>query len=184
LPFAAARLILSAAALTHNRRPCRRSSRAGLNSKPDKAALSIIMDLSPEQYNVIRRRVAADSPSPLCAYGLWLFFGFSGAHRFYLGGKKSGFALPALALGGLILAGLGIAFGGTPLDGLFYTPGLNDILRSSQSRSGLLLFGGGAALLMALLCCWAADIFAIAPAIARIRAQKQRYILNFYHKER
>jgi len=140
------------------------------------------MYLSPEQQILIRKHVAADSPSPAMAYGLWLVFGLFGAHYFYLRRAICGFARFIAAFFGLVLVGLGIAFGGTPADGLFYEPSLSDILRSSQSGYGLLLFYSGAAIFAGLIIWWLADAFFIRRFIQRIRARKQQNIIAFYQQ--
>ncbi len=48
----------------------------------------------------------AQKKSIVAAYVLWLFFGFLGLHRFYLGHTGSGVAQLLLAFGGFVSGGL------------------------------------------------------------------------------
>ena len=56
---------------------------------------------------------AAHKKSLVLAYLAWLFFGVFGVHRFYLGRRKTAFAMLALAIGpfviGFLLGFLGLA---------------------------------------------------------------------------
>lgn len=61
------------------------------------------MALTTEDQMLIEQRVTNDGPSAGVAWLLWLFLGFLGAHRFYLGRTGSGIALLLLTL---VLVGL------------------------------------------------------------------------------
>lgn len=49
------------------------------------------MALTDGQLTYVEQRVSNDGPSAGVAWLLWIFLGFLGAHRFYLGRKLSGF---------------------------------------------------------------------------------------------
>lgn len=44
----------------------------------------------------VEKRIANERSSAIVAYGLWVFFGFFGAHRLYLGRWASGLMMLAL----------------------------------------------------------------------------------------
>ena len=46
----------------------------------------------------VERYVDTHTKKPFVAYALWFFLGWFGAHRFYAGRVKSGFAMIALSL--------------------------------------------------------------------------------------
>jgi len=60
------------------------------------------MTLTSSQLMLIEQRVTNDGPSSTVAWLLWLFLGFLGAHRFYLGRTGTGI-LMLLTLGGLFV---------------------------------------------------------------------------------
>lgn len=138
------------------------------------------MDLSPEQQMLITHRARADSPSPAAAYSLWLLFGFFGGHRFYLRCKASGAIIAAATISAMLLLGLGLIYGGTPIDGLFYRPSVSDILRSSQSALGKGLFYAGASLCLAVLAGWALDAVFISRIIQSRRAANRQKLTRFF----
>lgn len=53
-----------------------------------------------DRHVYVEQRIANDRKSAIVAYALWFFFGFFGAHRFYLGRWPSGLAM-------LFLLGIG-----------------------------------------------------------------------------
>lgn len=63
---------------------------------------SMTMDRVSAQYDIEKK-------SPLVAYLLWLFLGYVGAHRFYLGRPLSGFLM--LVLAGVTLLLTTLSFG-------------------------------------------------------------------------
>jgi TM2 domain-containing membrane protein YozV len=70
------------------------------------------MALSTQQQMLVEQRLTNDRKSTGTAYVLWLFVGFLGGHRFYLGRSGSGVAQLVLTiLGWLTLVfGIGLLF--------------------------------------------------------------------------
>jgi len=138
------------------------------------------MPLTPEQKILISRRAQADSPSPAIAYAFWTCLGLFGGHRFYLGYILYGAAMAGLSCFALALMGGAIAYGGTPLDGVFFEPDVDDILRASQSYWGAVVFYLGLAALLGALGWWLADIFALSDIISRRREAAAAALTSFY----
>ena len=57
--------------------------------------------MTPEQMMAVESKVANDGKSPLLAFVIWFFFGWLGAHRFYL--NKEGGAFQALGVFGALI---------------------------------------------------------------------------------
>ena len=60
------------------------------------------MTLSTEQQILIEQRVTNEAKSTVVAYVLWVFLGWFGAHRFYLGRTNSAIAMLALSIVGFM----------------------------------------------------------------------------------
>lgn len=138
------------------------------------------MILSKEQKFLIRNRAETDSPSFTAAYSFWLLLGLFGAHRFYLHCDKSG--LLQLSGSGVALGiiACSIAWGGTPLDGIFFMPGIEDILRATETWQGTALFYIGAALLAGIGLWWLIDTRFIYKNIVEDRIAKVKEIHAYY----
>ncbi len=70
------------------------------------------MALSTQQQMLIEQRLLNERKSTGAAYALWLFVGFLGGHRFYLGRTGSGVAQLVLTILGwlTIVVGIGLFF--------------------------------------------------------------------------
>ncbi|WP_435165827.1 TM2 domain-containing protein [Falsirhodobacter sp. 1013] len=62
--------------------------------------------LDTQQQILIEQRITNEAKSPGAAYLLWFFLGTFGVHRFYLGHLKTGLALLALMLLGVVTMGV------------------------------------------------------------------------------
>ncbi len=79
------------------------------------------MDLSTAEQALIEQRVTEDAKTSGVAYLLWLFLGWLGAHRFYIGRPGSGLAIFALMV-------LGIALTPSPVGSLFLVIGMSWVM--------------------------------------------------------
>lgn len=66
------------------------------------------MGLTTQDQILIEQRVANEAKSTGVAYALWFFLGLAGAHRFYLGQKRTGFVMLALFVVGMLTVAIGI----------------------------------------------------------------------------